>query len=128
VLLAGGSLCMTVIQVVAGTMVQQSTADAMRGRISALGSAGQNGLAGIAAAATTALAARIGPGLAVGMLAAVTASPGPCCRGSPRIRGPVPCQGQSRALVIMGVAGGHRSGVMFLIVEILPKLAGYHGG
>lgn len=75
-LLAGGSLCMTVIQVIAGTMVQQSTADAMRGRISALGSAGQNGLAGIAAAATTALAARIGPNLAVGMLAAVTAVAG----------------------------------------------------
>lgn len=75
-LLAGGSLCLTVTQVIAGTIVQQATADAMRGRISALGSAGQNGLAGIAAAATTALATRIGPNLAVGMLAATTATAG----------------------------------------------------
>jgi hypothetical protein len=44
----------------------------MRGRISALGSAGQNGLAGIAAAATTGLAARISPNLAVSTLAGST--------------------------------------------------------
>ena len=54
-------------------MVQQATTDAMRGRIGALGSAGQNGLADITAAATTGLAARIGPNLAVGTLAAITA-------------------------------------------------------
>lgn len=72
-LLTGGSLCLAVTQVIAGIMVQQATTDAMRGRISALGSAGQNGLADIAAAATTGLAARIGPNLAVGTLAAITA-------------------------------------------------------
>ena len=75
-LLTGGSLCLAVTQVIAGTMVQQSVTDAMRGRISALGSAGQNGLAGIAAAATTGLAARIGPNLAVGTLAGSTSVAG----------------------------------------------------
>jgi hypothetical protein len=75
-LLTGGSLCLTVTQVVAGIMIQQSVTDAMRGRISALGTAGQNGLAGLAAAATAGLAARIGPNLAVGALAGGTAVAG----------------------------------------------------
>jgi MFS family permease len=44
-LLAGASLCLVITQVIAGTMVQQAIPDALRGRISALGSAGQNGLA-----------------------------------------------------------------------------------
>ena len=44
-LLAGASLCLAATQVIAGTMVQQAIPDALRGRISALGSAGQNGLA-----------------------------------------------------------------------------------
>jgi hypothetical protein len=57
-------------------MVQQAIPDALRGRISALGSAGQNGLAGLAAAATSALAASIGPGRAVTALAATIASAG----------------------------------------------------
>ena len=75
-LLAGASLCLTAIQVIAGTMVQQSIPDALRGRISALGSAGQNGLAGLAAAATSALAVSLGPGRAVTILAATVGSVG----------------------------------------------------
>src|SRR6202044_2088286 len=59
-LLAGVSLCLAATQVIASTMVQQAIPDALRGRISALGSAGQNGLAGLAAAATSALAAAFG--------------------------------------------------------------------
>jgi Transmembrane secretion effector len=55
-LLASASLCLAATQVIAGTMVQQAIPDALRGRISALGSAGQNGLAGLAAAATSAVA------------------------------------------------------------------------
>jgi hypothetical protein len=57
-------------------MVQQAIPDALRGRISALGSAGQNGLAGLAAAATSAVAAAVGPGRAVTALAATIASGG----------------------------------------------------
>ena len=63
-LLACASLCLVITQVIAGAMVQQAIPDALRGRISALGSAGQNGLAGLAAAATAGLAAasaRAGP-------------------------------------------------------------------
>jgi hypothetical protein len=75
-LLAGASLCLAATQVIAGTMVQQAIPDALRGRISALGSAGQNGLAGLAAAATSALAAAVGPGRAVTALAATVASAG----------------------------------------------------
>jgi MFS family permease len=75
-LLAGASLCLSATQVIAGTMVQQAIPDALRGRISALGSAGQNGLAGLAAAATSALAAAFGPGRALTALAATIASAG----------------------------------------------------
>jgi MFS family permease len=75
-LLAGASLCLAATQVIAGTMVQQAIPDALRGRISALGSAGQNGLAGLAAAATSALAAAFGPGRALTALAATIASAG----------------------------------------------------
>jgi MFS family permease len=74
--LAGASLCLATTQVIAGTMVQQAIPDALRGRISAVGSAGQNGLAGLAAAATSALAASIGPGRAVTALAATIGSAG----------------------------------------------------
>ena len=76
VLLAGASLCLVITQVIAGTMIQQSIPDALRGRISALGSAGQNGLAGLAAAGTAGLAAAVGPGRAVTGLAAATAGAG----------------------------------------------------
>lgn len=75
-LLAGASLCLAATQVIAGTMVQQAIPDALRGRISALGSAGQNGLAGLAAATTSAVAAAVGPGRAVTALAATIASAG----------------------------------------------------
>jgi MFS family permease len=75
-LLASASLCLAATQVIAGTMVQQAIPDALRGRISALGSAGQNGLAGLAAAATSAVAAAVGPGRAVTALAATIASAG----------------------------------------------------
>jgi MFS family permease len=75
-LLAGASLCLVVTQVIAGIMVQQAIPDALRGRISALGSAGQNGLAGLAAAATAGLAAALGPGRAVTGLAVTTAGAG----------------------------------------------------
>ena len=75
-LLADASLCLVVAQVIAGTMVQRSIPDGLRGRISALGSAGQNGLAGLAAAATSALAASVGAGRAVTVLAAVIAGAG----------------------------------------------------
>ena len=75
-LLAAASLCLVITQVIAGTMVQQAIPDALRGRISALGSAGQNGLAGLAAAATAGLAAALGPGRAVTGLAVTTASAG----------------------------------------------------
>jgi MFS family permease len=75
-LLAGASLCLAATQVIAGTMVQRAIPDALRGRISALGSAGQNGLAGLAAAATAALAVALGPGRAVTALAATIASAG----------------------------------------------------
>jgi hypothetical protein len=75
-LLAGASLCLVITQVIAGTMVQQAIPDALRGRISALGSAGQNGLAGLAAAATAGLAAAVGPGRAVTGLAVAVASAG----------------------------------------------------
>jgi hypothetical protein len=75
-LLASASLCLAATQVIAGTLVQQAIPDALRGRISALGSAGQNGLAGLAAAATSALAAAVGPSRAVTALAATTASAG----------------------------------------------------
>ena len=34
----------------------------------------------------------------------------------------------ARTLVIIGVAGGCTFGVMFLIVKVIPMLAGYHGG
>jgi MFS family permease len=74
--LAGASLCLVITQVIAGTMVQQAIPDALRGRISALGSAGQNGLAGLAAAATAGLAAALGPGRAVTGLAVTVASAG----------------------------------------------------
>jgi MFS family permease len=75
-LLAGASLCLAATQVIAGTMVQQAIPDVLRGRISALGSAGQNGVAGLAAAATSALASAVGPGRAVTALAATIASAG----------------------------------------------------
>jgi MFS family permease len=75
-LLAGASLCLVITQVIAGTMVQRAIPDALRGRISALGSAGQNGLAGLAATATAGLAAILGPGQAVTALAATIASAG----------------------------------------------------
>jgi MFS family permease len=75
-LLAGASLCLVVTQVIAGTMVQQAIPDALRGRISALGSAGQNGLGGLAAAATAGLAAALGPGRAVTGLAVTTVGAG----------------------------------------------------
>jgi hypothetical protein len=76
VLLAGASLCLVSIQVIAGTMVQQAIPDALRGRISAVGSAGQNGVAGLAATATAGLAAALSPGRAVTGLAMVTAGAG----------------------------------------------------
>ncbi len=76
ILLTGGSWCLAVTQVVAGTMVQQAIPDTLRGRISALGSAGQNGMAGIAAALTAAAAAAVGAGRAVGALAALTTCTG----------------------------------------------------
>ena len=75
-LLAGASLCLVSTQVIAGTMVQQVIPDALRGRISALGSAGQNGLAGLAAAAIAVLAAAVGAGRAVTGLAVITAGGG----------------------------------------------------
>jgi MFS family permease len=75
-LLADASLCLTITQVIAGTMVQRAIPDALRGRISALGSAGQNGLAGLAAAATSALAVTIGPDRAVTALAAIITGAG----------------------------------------------------
>lgn len=75
-LLAGASLCLAITQIIAGTMVQRAIPDALRGRISALGTAGQNGLAGLAATATAALAATLGPGQAVTALAATIASAG----------------------------------------------------
>ena len=76
ILLAGGSWCLAATQVIAGTMVQQAIPDALRGRISALGSAGQNGMAGIAAALTAAAAAGVGAGPAVMALAAVSTGAG----------------------------------------------------
>jgi MFS family permease len=88
-LLAAGSLGLTVTQATAGTIIQQSTPDAMRGRITALGSAGQNGLAGLAAAATAGLAAGAGPGLATAVMAAVTVGggiPWPCSPRGTRMR------------------------------------------
>jgi MFS family permease len=85
ILLTGGSWCLAATQVIAGTMVQQATPDALRGRISALGSAGQNGMAGIAAALTATVAAVMGAGRAVGALAAVSAGAGLlCCAGLAR--------------------------------------------
>ncbi len=75
-LLAGASLCLAVTQVIAGAMIQQAIPDALRGRISALGSAGQNGLAGLGAVATSGLAATVGPGAAVIGLAGTIACAG----------------------------------------------------
>jgi MFS family permease len=74
--LAGASLCLVVTQVTAGSMVQQAIPDALRGRISAVGSAGQNGLAGLAAAATAGLATTVGPGRAVAALAVIVGGAG----------------------------------------------------
>lgn len=70
VVLAGGSLSLTVAQVYAGTEVQRSVPDALRGRVSAIASMGQNGLAGLGAVAVAAVADRTGPGLAASGLAA----------------------------------------------------------
>jgi MFS family permease len=82
ILLTGGSWCLAATQVIAGTMVQQATPDALRGRISALGSAGQSGVAGVAAALTATAADVIGGGRAVGALAAVSVGAGLlCCAG-----------------------------------------------
>lgn len=76
VLLAGGSLCLTVSQATAGALIQQAVPDTMRGRIAALRSSGQNGLAGLAAAATAGLATGIGPQLAISLVTVVTAGAG----------------------------------------------------
>ena len=85
ILLTGGSWCLAATQVIAATMVQQATPDALRGRISALGSAGQNGMAGIAAALTATAAAVAGGGRAVGALAGVSVGAGLlCCAGLAR--------------------------------------------
>ena len=92
--LAGASLCLAVTQVIAGAMIQQAIPDALRGRISALGSAGQNGLAGLGAVVTSGLAATVGPGGAVTGLAGIIACAGiflalliarssPCSSASP---------------------------------------------
>jgi hypothetical protein len=75
-LLAGASLCLAVTQVIAGAIIQQAIPDALRGRISALGSAGQNGLAGLGAVVTSGLAATVGPGGAVTGLAGIIACAG----------------------------------------------------
>ena len=74
--LAGASLCLAVTQVIADVMIQQAIPDALRGRISALGSAGQNGLAGLGAVVTSGLAATVGPGGAVTGLAGIIACAG----------------------------------------------------
>lgn len=75
-LLATASLCLAVTQVIAATMIQRAIPDALRGRISALGSAGQNGLAGLGAVATSGLAVTVGPGGAVIGLAGTIACAG----------------------------------------------------
>ncbi len=101
-LLAGASLCLAVTQVIAGAMIQQAIPDALRGRISALGSAGQNGLAGLGAVATSGLAATVGPGAAVIGLAGTIACAGiflalliarsPPCSSHASAAGVPPCQ------------------------------------
>ena len=57
-------------------MIQRAIPDVLRGRISALGSAGQNGLAGLGAVATSGLAATLGPGRAITGLAGTVAGVG----------------------------------------------------
>jgi MFS family permease len=97
ILLAAGSSGLAAAQVIAGTWIQQAIPDALRGRISAIGSCGQNGIAGIAAAATSGLAAGTGPGLAVVILALLTTGAGVTfaallARARPTSAGPAPAQ------------------------------------
>ena len=58
VVLAAGTLALTVAMACAGSEVQQSVPDFLRGRTSAITSMGQNGLAGLGAVAVAAAAAR----------------------------------------------------------------------
>jgi hypothetical protein len=71
VLLAAASWCFTVTQILAGVEIQRTVPDHLRGRVSALGAVGQNGLAGVSAVATSAAAGWIGPGPALSGLAVV---------------------------------------------------------
>ncbi len=105
-LLAAGSACLAGTQVMAGTMVQQVIPDALRGRISALGSCGQNGVAGLAGAATSSLAVGVGAGPAVGILAAITVGAGALCaaRLAPARRAPDPA-GRTGTSTSPGPAG-----------------------
>ena len=69
VVLAAGTLALTVAMACAGSEVQQSVPDFLRGRTSAITSMGQNGLAGLGAVAVAAAAARAGAGVAVAGMA-----------------------------------------------------------
>jgi hypothetical protein len=71
VLLGTASLCFTVTQIVAGAEIQRAVPDRLRGRVNALGAVGQNGLAGISAVATSAVAGQTGAGWALAGLSAV---------------------------------------------------------
>jgi predicted MFS family arabinose efflux permease len=71
VLLGTASLCFTVTQIVAGVEIQRAVPDRLRGRVNALGAVGQNGLAGISAVATSAVAGQTGAGWALAGLSAV---------------------------------------------------------
>ncbi len=69
VVLAAGTLALTVAMACAGSEVQQSVPDFLRGRTSAITSMAQNGLAGLGAVAVAAAAARAGAGVAVAGMA-----------------------------------------------------------
>ncbi len=69
VVLTVGSLALIVALAYAGSEVQESVPDVLRGRVSAVTSMGQNGLAGLGAVAVATAAARIGAGVAVAGLA-----------------------------------------------------------
>jgi hypothetical protein len=69
VVLAVGSLWLTVVLAYSGSEVQQSVPDSLRGRVSAITSMGQNGLAGLGAIAVATAAGRTGAGVAVAGLA-----------------------------------------------------------
>ena len=76
VLLGAASLFFTATQILAGVEIAQTVPDHLRGRVNALGAVGQNGLAGISAVGTAALAGQVGAGWALAGLAAVVATAG----------------------------------------------------